>query len=223
MFNKDSIIEPLRKEIDRLRQDIKQLRELVEHLNTENKGLKEKLAAAKKNSHNSSKPPSSDVVKPPKPKTSKNEGKRKAGGQPGHPKHTRPLYTENQIDMSHPHVYPACPDCGSQVELRPDLEPRRVQQIEIKEIPVLREEHCSYAVWCEACQKIHYKPFPESVVKAGLFQERITADQRQLFFPSATIGFTGYDSHWVSPWEGPPRGSKNYRTFLWLFWAASIR
>lgn len=175
MFNKDSIIEPLRKEIDHLRQDIKQLRELVEHLNTENKGLKEKLAAAKKNSHNSSKPPSSDVVKPPKPKTSKNETKRKAGGQPGHPKHTRPLYTEDQIDMSHPHVYPACPDCGSQVELRPDLEPRRVQQIEIKEIPVLREEHCSYAVWCEACQKIHYKPFPESVVKAGLFQERITA------------------------------------------------
>lgn len=48
-------------------------------------------------------------------------------------------------------------------------------------------------------------------------------DQRQLFFPSATIGFTGYDSHGVSPWEGPPRGSKIYRTFLWLFWAASMR
>ena len=65
MFNKDSIIEPLRKEIDHLRQDIKQLRELAEHLNTENKGLKEKLAAAKKTSPNSSKPPSSDVVNPP--------------------------------------------------------------------------------------------------------------------------------------------------------------
>lgn len=131
-------------------------------MNGEINTLKEKLVTSKKNSNNSSKPPSSDIVKPTKPKTSENEAKRKAGGQPGHPKHTRPLYTENQINKSHPHVYPACPDCGSQVELRPDLEPRRVQQIEIKEIPVLREEHCSYAVWCQECGKIHYNPFPRA-------------------------------------------------------------
>ena len=162
MVNNDSIIEPLIKEIDSLRQENRQLREVVENMNGEINTLKEKLVTSKKNSNNSSKPPSSDIVKPTKPKTSENEAKRKAGGQPGHPKHTRPLYTENQINKSHPHVYPACPDCGSQVELRPDLEPRRVQQIEIKEIPVLREEHCSYAVWCQECGKIHYNPFPRA-------------------------------------------------------------
>ena len=58
MVNKDTIIEPLRKEIDHLRQEIKQLQELVEHFYLENKDLKEKLAAAKKNSQNSSKTPS---------------------------------------------------------------------------------------------------------------------------------------------------------------------
>lgn len=182
MAPNDAIFEPLLKEIEHLRQEIQhfkqenqQLRELVDTLNTKNRTLEEELATAKKNSRNSSKPPSSDIVKPKKPKTREKEGKRKAGGQPGHPRHTRPLYTEDQINVRHPHVYPACPNCGGEVTLRLDLEPRRVQQIEIETMPVLKEEHCSYAVWCEDCEEIHYKPFPESVVKAGFFQERITA------------------------------------------------
>ena len=107
--------------------------------------LEEKLAASKKTSRNSSKPPSSDIVKSKKPKTSEHEGKRKAGGQSGHPKHTRLLYTKDQITGFHHHVHACCPDCGSEVELRLDLEPRRVQQIEIEKMPVLKEEHNSYA------------------------------------------------------------------------------
>jgi regulator of replication initiation timing len=71
MSQKDSIIEPIRKEIDSLREEIRQLRELVDPLKSENKRLKEKLAASKKNSRNSSKPPSSDISKPKKAETSK--------------------------------------------------------------------------------------------------------------------------------------------------------
>ena len=175
MANKESILEPLIRENERLRQENRQLRDIVETLNSRINTLEEKLAGSKKNSRNSSKPPSSDIVKPKKSKTSENEAKCKVGGQPGHPKHTRPLFTEDQIDKRHPHVYPSCPDCGGEVTLRLDLEPRRVQQIEIKKIPVLKEEHCAYAVWCEGCERIHYKPFPKHVVKASLFQERITA------------------------------------------------
>ena len=175
MANKDGIIEPLVKETESLRQENEQLRDIVETLNRKIDTLEEKLAAAKKDSCNSSKPPSSDIVKPKKPKANQNEGKREAGGQPGHPKHTRPLYAEDQINDFHHYVHPCCPDCGSQVELRLDLEPKRVQQLEIKTVPTFREEHRSYAVWCEECEKIHYRPFPESVVKAGFFQERITA------------------------------------------------
>jgi len=173
MANKNSILESLLKENARLRQENQQLREIVDMLNRKIETLEEKLAGLKKNSRNSSKPPSSDIVKPPKPKPK--EGKRKIGGQPGHPKHTRPLYTVDQIDTFHHHVHAFCPACHGEVTLRLDLEPHRLQQLEIKEIPVLKEEHRSYAVWCQACQKIHYKPFPESVVKAGFFQERITA------------------------------------------------
>lgn len=56
-----------------------------------------------------------------------------------------------------------------------DMEPRVVQQMEIQEVLVTKEEHRSYPVWCERCKKIHYHPFPENVVKEGLFKERITA------------------------------------------------
>jgi Transposase IS66 family. len=56
-----------------------------------------------------------------------------------------------------------------------DGEPRVTQQIELIEVPLIREEHRSYPVWCPTCGKIHYMPFPPEVYKEGLFKERITA------------------------------------------------
>src|SRR5438094_8931356 len=49
------------------------------------------LAAARKDSATSSKPPSSDIVKPPKPPPPPGQDRRNARGQPAHPKHERPL------------------------------------------------------------------------------------------------------------------------------------
>lgn len=180
MANINAIIEPLLKEVESIRQENRQLRELVEILNKDIYTLKDKLAAAKKTSQNSSKPPSSDIVKSKKTKPTnqendKKEVKRKQGGQPGHPKHTRPLYTADQINETYPHKYTSCPDCHGKVMFLPEIEPRRQQQVEIKDMPVFTVEHVCYPVWCENCQKIHYKPLPENVVKEGLFQERITA------------------------------------------------
>ena len=83
MSNANGIIESLIKENEDLRQENRQLREIVETLNRKINTLEEKLAASKKNSRNSSKPASSDIVKPKKPKTSENEGKRKAGDNRG--------------------------------------------------------------------------------------------------------------------------------------------
>ena len=60
--------------------------------------LEAELAKAKKNSSNSSKPPSaSDMVKPPKP-SAKNGKKRKRGGQPGHPQHVRPIFPPEAVN-----------------------------------------------------------------------------------------------------------------------------
>jgi len=95
---------------------------LVEAMRAENAALKERvdqlereLAAAKKTSRNSSKPPSSDITKPPKTKP-KGRRKRKTGAQHGHPKHSRPDFTPEQIDNTVEHAPDLCPECGGKLE-----------------------------------------------------------------------------------------------------------
>ena len=65
--------------------------QVVEQLRAEVAQLRAELAAAKKNSSNSSKPPSSDIVKKPKGKL-EDGSKRKRGGQPKHSRHDRPAF-----------------------------------------------------------------------------------------------------------------------------------
>jgi hypothetical protein len=59
------------------------------------------VARLLKNSSDSSKPPSSDIVKPPKPSGPKG-GKCRIGGQQGHPRHQRPPFTPEQIGRQPP-------------------------------------------------------------------------------------------------------------------------
>lgn len=138
------------------------------------KVLEAKVAKLSKNSSNSSKPPSSDDITNPKSSKKKKEGKRKIGGQPGHEKHDRTPFSPEEINRVHTYILPACPHCHGEVIIM-DGEPRVTQQIELIEVPLIREEHRSYPVWCPTCGKIHYMPFPPEVYKEGLFKERITA------------------------------------------------
>jgi transposase len=134
--------------------------------------LERKVAQLSKNSTNSSKPPSSDITRP---KPQQRQGQRKIGAQPGHPRHERPAFPEAEIKTFHDYRLDACPECGNP-EVKFLAEPPRVQQqMEIEKVVVFKEEHRSYPVWCERCQKVHYHPFPEAVVKEGLFKERLTA------------------------------------------------
>lgn len=126
-----------------------------------------------KNSSNSSKPPSSDITKPKGKKRKK--GKGKIGAQPGHPKHERPPFPEEDIDQFHDYRLDACPECAYPDVAFVDQPPRIIQQMELVTTMVVKEEHRSYPVWCERCGKIHYHPFPADVVKEGLFKERLTA------------------------------------------------
>lgn len=89
MVDKDLIIAQL------LRQNEQQARQ-IELLTAEIQLLKEKIARLEKNSSNSSKPPSSDIVNP-KPPAGKGR-KRKRGDQKGHKKHMRELFSKEAID-----------------------------------------------------------------------------------------------------------------------------
>src|SRR5436190_7003640 len=111
-----------------LMQVVEQLRAEVAQLRAELDATRAELAAAKKNSRNSSKPPSSDIVK--KPKASPQDGsKRKQGGQPGHPLHERTPFADDEVDYSELHCL-ECPDCHGPVV--PSKEPPKIlQQVDL--------------------------------------------------------------------------------------------
>ena len=138
--------------------------------------LESELAQAQKNSANSSKRPSSDIVKP--PRDGKVQGRRKkrrkAGGQPGHPRHERPAFTDDQIDHTREHVLDVCPDCGG--PLTPTDEVSRVlQQVEIVRAPIKITEHRAVVCRCRRCRTTHVARLPAAVVRAGLAGPRLTA------------------------------------------------
>lgn len=124
-----------------------------------------KLAAATKNSANSSKPPSSDIVKPIRPK--KPAGKRKKGGQNGHQRTIRPAVPEDELQWLTQYAYEQCPCCGGPVTTDTDNPVTIVQQIEIVS-RTETTEHQSLASHCAACDKTHICTIPPEIRKAGL-------------------------------------------------------
>jgi len=136
--------------------------------------LEAQLAAARKHSRNSSKPPSSDLVKPPKDLPRGKNKKRRRGGQKGHPRHERPLFPAEQITKTHDHILDSCPDCGGALS-DVEEETRVVQQVELVEKPWRVDEHRGHAYWCSPCRKLHYAAIPKEVRKAGLAGPQLTA------------------------------------------------
>src|SRR5271156_4129785 len=106
--------------------------------------LQEHLAAARKNSATSSKPPSSDIVKPPKPAPPEGQDRRRIGGQPGHPKHERVAFPPEALNGgSFDHRLDSCPSCGHDLKPAHTIAPRVVQQVDIREVPLSIQEHRS--------------------------------------------------------------------------------
>ena len=138
----------------------------IAKLETENKSLKAEIARLKKNSSNSSKPPSSDIVKPPAPG---GDSKRKIGGQPGHVKHERPPFPPDQIDRIVRHDRPPY------AALEPLNQWTVLQQIELAECPCVITEHRAQRFRDPATGRIVQAAWPREVESAGLVGPRLTA------------------------------------------------
>src|SRR5271155_172835 len=93
----------------------RRLEAIVEALRAEVASLREKLAAALKNSSTSSKPPSSDIAKPKPAPDPLSPGPRKIGGQPGHPMHERQPFPPEALTFSAEYHLDACPCCGGRL------------------------------------------------------------------------------------------------------------
>jgi transposase len=135
--------------------------------------LEAELAKAKKNSSTSSKPPSSDMVKPPKPPREDGQ-KRQRGGQPGHEQHLRPEFPPEAIDQTVSYTLDRCPDCGGKLKLF-DRPAEVLQQVEIPAAPAIVTEHRVPGYWCPHCHKYHSASLPKAIEAAGLFGPRLTA------------------------------------------------
>ena len=137
--------------------------------------LQEQLAAARKDSSTSSKPPSSDIVKPPKPALPEGRDRRHIGGQPGHPKHERDAFPRELINGdSVDHRLDLCPCCGLDLQPLPTIVPRVIQQVDINDVPLEIQEHRVHPGWCSHCQKQFSAPLPIRIERGGLVGPRLT-------------------------------------------------
>ena len=100
--------------------------------------LELQLARALKNSSNSSKSPSSDIVKPPK-KQAKRRRKAKRGGQKGHERKLREPLPPERIDKTID--YEIEDDEVDRLKLTLTGEFDTIQHIELPDVPVIVTEH----------------------------------------------------------------------------------
>ncbi len=149
---------------------IKELREQIKSMAAYIKKLEERIAQLEKDSGNSSKPPSSDIVKP-SGKTSKNKVKRKRGGQPGHKKQSRKKFSDEEIDQTVEYEFNAKDAAG----LIPLDQWHVVQQVTLPEKLYYVTEHRARKYRDPKTGKIITAPLPQEISKGGLFGADITA------------------------------------------------
>ena len=139
--------------------------EQIEQLKAQNAVLEARLEKLEhrlnKNSTNSSKPPSSDGLKKPNPKSRREKGKRKSGGQPGHEGDTLKMVSQPDEVVTHRHTI--CPHCSQ------DLSPDRVERIvkrQVFDLPPIQmqvTEHQAQVKVCRCCGKRSHAEFPAGV------------------------------------------------------------
>ena len=141
--------------------------------------LERQLAGRKKNSTNSSKPPSSDgLAGEQRPRCRKRKSKRKPGGQPGHPGHHRPLVPSAEVDAIEVVLPEQCGHCGGSLPCKlgkaaTEGEPRRHQVTEVPPVKAHITEYQFPNVVCGQCGKATRAPLPEEI--AGQFGPQLTA------------------------------------------------
>lgn len=169
-FNQEQVEAMIEAAVAPLRSKLAELETENAQLKAENTQLKVEVARLKKDSSTSSKPPSSDIVKPPPPFAGGKKKKRRRGGQPGHLRHTRPLFPPEQVDHTWIYKLP---------ELGPDWKPldefRVLQQVELVEKLFEVTEHRSRCYRHQITGDVIAATWSQEVTKAGLVGPRLSA------------------------------------------------
>jgi transposase len=141
---------------------VNELKQVIEELKSENEELKSKLAdyETKKNSNNSSKPPSSDFTNLRKTKSLKKGSGKKVGGQPGHKGSSMKMSSNPDFTEVHHPSYCNC--CGNNLSgIEPELFGKR-QIVDIPDITLTVTEHKVYKKTC-SCGCVSKGAYPNGV------------------------------------------------------------
>jgi transposase len=135
----------------------------VERLEGRVERLEEEIRELRRDSDNSSQPPSADPGRGRRPGKCKRSG-RKPGGQPGHPGSGRGLLPIERVDEVVEHLPELCGECGDSLADRPARGPiRRHQVAELPEIAVTVTEHRLCRRRCPGCGAITQAELPQDV------------------------------------------------------------
>jgi transposase len=131
--------------------------------------VKELEAKLGKTSQNSSKPPSSDPPSAP-PKPPKVPRGRKAGAQPGHEGHSRPLAPPERVDEPIDLLPERCSHCPTvfSSELATVGAPRRTQVWELPELRPHITEYRQHSRCCPACSRLVTAELPPDAPPGAL-------------------------------------------------------
>lgn len=136
--------------------------ELLKAQNAKLRARVEKLEAQlAKNSTNSHKPPSSDGLKKPVPKSRREKGKRKSGGQPGHKGETLEMVaTPDEVVV---HRLTVCASCQHDLRGVAAADVVRRQVFDIPPLHLQVTEHQAEVKVCPGCQHTSRAAFPQGV------------------------------------------------------------
>ena len=147
-----------------------QVQDLTARLDASERRVRQLEEQIAKDSHNSSKPPSSDGLSKPKPKSLRPPSERPTGGQPGHPGHT--LRLVEKPDHTLRHAVERCADCGrSLVQQAPDRVERR-QIFDLPEPKLEVTEHQGEVKTC-ACGRVNRAAFPPEATAPVQYGPRV--------------------------------------------------
>ena len=158
----------IRAHSETLEGQVQTLTSMVHTLQEQVRTLAERL---NQTSRNSSRPPSSDPPQHQRPRCP--PGKRRRGGQPGHPGQTRTLVPVEEVDEVVVLKPKQC--CSCQAPLSgDDASPFRHQVLEIPPIKPVITAYQWHQVTCPACGETPRPPWPEGV-PSGTYGPRVHA------------------------------------------------